>query len=76
MFHTLSLTQRIGLCEHISSGMENTLADLQMLSESFKRMKDPARYKDEAKAVLSMGVIYDNRMVCVISLPSLNECSF
>ncbi|CAM6117194.1 unnamed protein product [Calypogeia fissa] len=43
-------------------GMENTLADLKMLAESLKRMKDPARYKDEAKAVLSMGVIYDNRM--------------
>lgn len=54
-----------------SSGMDNTLADLQMLAESARRTNDPARYKDEAKAVLSMGVIYDNRMVCVISLPRL-----
>ncbi|KAG6555236.1 hypothetical protein Mapa_003277 [Marchantia paleacea] len=43
-------------------GVENMLADLQMRAESLRRTKDPAKYKEEAKAVLAMGIIYDNRM--------------
>ncbi|KAL3676761.1 hypothetical protein R1sor_026709 [Riccia sorocarpa] len=43
-------------------GIENMLADLQMRAEALRRTKDPAKYKEEAKACLAMGIIYDNRM--------------
>ncbi|KAL2641798.1 hypothetical protein R1flu_009385 [Riccia fluitans] len=43
-------------------GIENTLADLHMRAESLRRTRDPAKYKEEAKACLAMGIIYDNRM--------------
>ncbi|CAK9189940.1 unnamed protein product [Sphagnum troendelagicum] len=41
-------------------GERQKISDLSVIAESLRRQKDPEKYKDEAKALISMGVLYDN----------------
>ncbi|KAH9574389.1 hypothetical protein CY35_01G054300 [Sphagnum magellanicum] len=41
-------------------GERQKISDLSVIAESLRRQKDPEKYKNEAKALISMGVLYDN----------------
>jgi hypothetical protein len=44
-------------------GERQKISDLSVIAESLRRQKDPEKYKDEAKALISLGVLYDNAQV-------------
>jgi hypothetical protein len=55
-------------------GERQKISDLSVIAESLRRQKDPEKYKDEAKALISMGVLYDNAQV-ISTLHSINQGS-